>query len=82
MKYLIKFFTLLLFIIFFISNASAKDKIKIGLVVPLSGEYKDLGKSILKSIRLAVNDINDNKIVIVPKDNQNNSEKTLDVSKE
>ena len=82
MKYLIKFFTLLLFIIFFISNASAKDKIKIGLVVPLSGEYKDLGESILKSIRLAVNDINDNKIVIVPKDNQNNSEKTLEVSKE
>ena len=82
MKYLIKFFTLLLFIIFFISNASAKDKIKIGLVVPLSGEYKDLGETILKSIRLAVNDINDNKIVIVPKDNQNNSEQTLEVSKE
>ena len=82
MKYLIKFFTLLLFIIFFISNASAKDKIKIGLVVPLSGEYKDLGESILKSIRLAVNDIDDNKIVIVPKDNQSNSDQTLEVSKE
>ena len=71
MKYLIKFLILPLFIIFFISNASANNKIKIGLVVPLSGENKDLGESILKSVRLAINDINDNKIVILPKDNQN-----------
>ena len=82
MKYLIKFFTLLLFIIFFVSNASANNKIKIGLVVPLSGENKDLGESILKSVRLAVNDIDDNKILIVPKDNQSNPDQTLKVSKE
>ena len=82
MKYIIKFFTLLLFIIFFISNASANNKIKIGLVVPLSGNNKDLGESILKSVRLAVNDIDDNKILIVPKDNQSNPSQTLKVSKE
>ena len=82
MKYLIKFFTLLLFIIFFVSNASANNKIKIGLVVPLSGENKDLGESILKSVRLAVNDIDDNKILILPKDNQSNPDQTLKVSKE
>jgi len=82
MKYLIKFFTLLLFIIFFVSNASANNKIKIGLVVPLSGENKELGESILKSVRLAVNDIDDNKILIVPKDNQGNPDYTLKVSKE
>ena len=82
MKYLIQFFTSILFIIFFISNASANNKIKIGLVVPLSGENKDLGESILKSIRLAVNDINDDKILIIPKDNQNSPEQTLKVSKE
>ena len=82
MKYLIKFFTLLLFIIFFVSNASANSKIKIGLVVPLSGENKELGESILKSVRLAVNDIDDNKILIVPKDNQSNPDYTLKVSKE
>ena len=82
MKYLIKFLILPLFIIFFISNASANNKIKIGLVVPLSGENKDLGESILKSVRLAVNDINDNKIIILPKDNQSNPDKTLEVSEE
>ncbi len=82
MKYLIKFFTLLIFITFFVPALSANDKIKIGLVVPLSGEEKDLGISILKSIRLAVNDIDDNKIIIVPKDNKNNPDHTLEVSKE
>ena len=82
MKYLIKFFTLVLFIIFFTSNAFAVDKIKIGLVVPLSGENKDLGKSILKSVRLAVNDVDDNKIIIIPKDNQGNPDQTLKVSQE
>ena len=82
MKYLIKFLILPLFIIFFISNASANNKIKIGLVVPLSGENKELGESILKSVRLAVNDINDNKIIILPKDNQSNPDKTLEVSEE
>jgi len=82
MKYIIKFFTLLLFIIFFISNASANNKIKIGLVVPLSGNNKNLGESILKSVRLAINDIDDNKILIVPKDNQSNPDQTLKVSKE
>ena len=82
MKYLIKFFTLVLFIIFFTSNAFAVDKIKIGLVVPLSGENKDLGESILKSVRLAVNDIDDNKIIIIPKDNKGSSNQTLKVSKE
>ena len=81
MKYLIKFFTLLLFIIFFISNASANNEIKICLVVPLSGKNKDLGESILKSVRLAVNDIDDNKIIIIPKDNKGSSNQTLKVSK-
>ena len=50
--------------------------------MPLSGENKDLGESILKSVRLAVNDIDDNKILIIPKDNQSNPDQTLKVSEE
>ena len=34
-------------------------KIKIGLVVPLSGDSKELGESVLNSVKLAINDIND-----------------------
>ena len=77
MKYLIKFYTILICLVIFSFNSSAEDKIKIGLVIPLSGENKELGESVLNSVRLAVNDINDNKIVIVPKDNQNDPDKTL-----
>ena len=82
MKYLIKFYTIIIFSIIFSFNSLAAEKIKIGLVVPLSGENKDLGESILKSARLAINDINDSRILIVPKDNQNNPDQTLEVSKE
>tara|TARA_B100000482_G_C12457573_1_gene239553 strand:+ start:229 stop:465 length:237 start_codon:yes stop_codon:yes gene_type:complete len=50
---------------------TANDKIlKVGLIVPLSGEYAPVGKSILNSIRIALNKIDDNKIVIYPRDNQ------------
>ena len=63
-------------------NTFAEDKIKIGLIIPLSGESKELGESVLKSVRLAINDINDEKIIIVPRDNKNDAEKTLEISKE
>tara|TARA_Y100000591_G_scaffold24785_1_gene18270 strand:- start:3182 stop:4333 length:1152 start_codon:yes stop_codon:yes gene_type:complete len=82
MKYLIKFFKLIPFIIFFSFNAHANDKIKIGLVLPMSGEYKSLGESILNSVRLAINDIDDNKIMIIPKDNKNDPNETLVASEE
>ena len=82
MKYLIKFYTILILTFFFSLNSHAADKIKIGLVIPLTGENKELGESVLKSVRLAINDINDDKIIIIPKDNQNNPDRTLEVSKE
>jgi len=43
------------------SKIFAEDKIRIGLVVPLSGEYSTIGDSIIKSTRLALNKINDEK---------------------
>ena len=83
MKYQIKFYTIIIFfIISFCFKSIANDSIKIGLVIPLSGEHKELGQSILKSVRLAINDINDNRIEIVPRDNQNSPDQTLEVSKE
>lgn len=53
------------------------DILKIGLIVPLSGEQGKIGKSVLNSLRLALSKINDDKIEIFPKDNQSNPEKTL-----
>ena len=60
----------------------ADQKIKIGLVVPLSGEYKKIGNSILKSTRLAINKIDDSRIEIIPRDTKSNPKTTLKVSKE
>jgi len=59
----------------------ADEKIKIGLVVPLSGEYKEIGNSILKATRLAINKIDDLNIEIIPRDTMSNPEVTLKVSK-
>ena len=82
MKYLIKFYTILIFLVILNSNSLSNDQIKIGLVIPLSGEDKELGETILKSVQLAVNDIDDNKILIIPKDNLNDPDETLKVSNE
>ena len=46
----------------------ADDKMKIGLLVPLSGQNADIGNSIIKSTRLAINKINNPIIEIIPKD--------------
>ena len=64
-----------------IFQSLADEKIKIGLVVPLSGEYKEIGNSILKSARLAINKIDDLRIEIIPRDTRSNPETTLRVSK-
>ncbi len=82
MKHLIKFYTVIIFLLVICFNSHANDKIKIGLVIPLSGENKELGESVLKSVRLAINDIDDDKIIIVPKDNYDDPDRTFKVSKE
>ena len=65
-----------------IFQSLADEKIKIGLVVPLSGEYKEIGNSILKATRLAINKIDDVRIEIIPRDTRSNPQNTLKVSKE
>ena len=65
-----------------IHQLSANERIKIGLIVPLSGEYKEIGTSILKATRLAINKIDDDKIKIIPKDTKADPKVTLKVSKE
>jgi len=82
MKTLIKFLIILiLHISFFSQIAQSSDKIKIGLIIPLSGEYSDIGNSIIKSVRLAINKIDDDKIEIIPKDTRSNPIDSLRVSK-
>ncbi|MDB4821013.1 ABC transporter substrate-binding protein [Candidatus Pelagibacter sp.] len=60
----------------------ANNKIKIGLLVPLTGKNSEIGQSIIKSTRLAINTINNVSIEIVPKDTQSNPVITLRAAKE
>tara|TARA_B100000780_G_scaffold200230_1_gene141794 strand:- start:824 stop:1975 length:1152 start_codon:yes stop_codon:yes gene_type:complete len=65
-----------------IGKIVANEKIKIGLLVPLTGKNSEIGQSIVKSVRLAVNKINNLSIEIVPKDTKSSPEITLRAAKE
>ncbi len=66
-------------ILFINSNTFSSEKnenLKIGLLAPLSGEYSELGYSLLYSLQLALNEINDDNVYIIPRDaGFNNKEK-------
>ncbi len=77
-----KFFKIILFVFFsfcFLSSTtnSAEEKIKIGLLVPISGDDKKLGQQIIKSTRAALKDINNEKFEIYLKDTGSDPNKTL-----
>jgi len=55
-------------------NVVENEKIlKIGILLPLSGKFKDVGESFLKAIQLALFDIGNKNIKIYPKDSGANS---------
>ncbi len=66
-------------ILFINSNTFSSEKnenLKIGLLAPLSGEYSELGYSLLYSLQLALDEINDENVYIIPRDaGFNNKEK-------
>ena len=66
-------------ILFINSNTFSSEKnenLKIGLLAPLSGEYSELGYSLLYSLQLALDEINDDNVYIIPRDaGFNNKEK-------
>ena len=67
-------------LIFFNSNLLSEENnnaLKIGLLAPLSGEYKELGNSLLYSLQLALNEINDKNVYIIPQDSGSNNKKKL-----
>ncbi len=70
-------------LIFFNTNVLSyenTDKLKIGLLAPFSGEYKNLGNSLLLSTQLALEEIGDKKIIIIPRDSGSNNKEQLNKS--
>ena len=79
MKKILKIITISSFFLFlnFLNLVNANEKIKIGLLVPMTGDNKDIGKSIIKAVSLAVKDINNDLIEIYPKDTATKANQTL-----
>ena len=74
---------LLLSLIFSVSESVvfANEKIRIGLLIPLTGKNSEIGQSIIKSTRLAINKINNSSIEIVPRDTKSSPVDTLRAAK-
>ena len=67
LSYIFLFFNINLF-------AGETDKqLKIGLLAPFSGEFKNLGNSLLLSTQLALHEIDDERIKIIPRDTGSNN---------
>ena len=83
MKKIIKIILLFAFTLtILVGEVFANEKIKIGLLVPLSGKNSEIGQSIIRSTRLAVNKINNSSIEIIPRDTKSNPQDTLNAAKE
>ena len=75
-----KIFKIIFFVIcgaflFLTHSLSNDEKIKIGLLIPLTGDNAEIGKQIVKATQLALSDINSDKIEIYPKDTQSDANK-------
>ena len=77
----INFFIILTYIIVFFNSNSLgeenKNILKVGLLAPLSGDYKDLGNSLLYSLQLALDEIDDENVQIIPRDTGFQNKKKL-----
>ncbi len=67
-------------VLFFNSNLYGDQNnqtLKVGLLAPLTGEYKDLGNSLLYSLQLALEEIDDKNVLIIPRDSGFQNKKKL-----
>ena len=64
------------------NNLENEKNLKIGVLLPLSGEYQDIGESFLKAIQLALYDISDKNIKIYPKDSKGNALGSYEAAKD
>ena len=52
-------------------------KLRVGLLAPFSGEYKNLGESLLLSTQLALDEIDNDNIIIIPRDSGSDDKEKL-----
>lgn len=77
-------FSILFYLLFTINSSAINEEsnennlenlkfLKIGVLLPLSGKFQDIGESFLKAIQLALYDISNENVKIYPKDNKGNA---------
>ena len=79
-----KFTLALIYIIFFFNfnllSEEHNKTLKVGLLAPLSGSYSELGNSLIHSLQLALEEISDKNVFIVPRDSGFNNKEKLDAA--
>jgi len=74
------YFFLIFFLLIINSNLSADENnktLKVGLLAPLTGAYSELGNSLLYSLQLALEEIGDKNVIIIPRDSGFNDNEKL-----
>ena len=77
MKADIRYFLIAILLIAFPKIAYGDNQTKIGLLAPFTGEFQNIGKSVLSSARIALNKINNDNISILPRDTNGKNNETL-----
>ena len=82
---MIKIIITVLSYIFLLFNTSLSSdendgKLRVGLLAPFSGEYKNLGESLLLSTQLALTEIDNGNIIIIPRDSGSNDKERLNLA--
>ena len=77
MKADIRYFLIAILLVAFPKIAYGDDQTKIGLLAPFTGEFQNIGKSVLSSARIALNKINNDDISILPRDTNGKNNETL-----
>ena len=78
---MIKIFLIIFYILFIFNSNLLSDEniktLKVGLLAPLSGPYNEIGRSLLNSLQLALEEIDDKNVIIVPRDSGFNDKDKL-----
>ncbi len=82
---MIKIIITFLFYIFLLFNANLAanendGKLRVGLLAPFSGDYKNLGESLLLSTQLALDEIDNDNIIIIPRDSGSQDKEKLNIA--
>ena len=79
-----KIFLIIFYILFVFNSNLLSDeniqKLKIGLLAPLSGPQSEIGSSLLYSLQLALEEINDENVIIVPRDSGLNNKEEINLA--